>query len=110
MWRVVVIAVAIAVVAYVRFERKPGVVETVFDAPIAADAKAFTLGRLSFTACELPRKRSGATTRAFCAPFTVPENRADPDGRKLNLRLALIRSDALAADRDIVVYLAGGPG
>ena len=78
--------------------------------PIAADAKAFTLGSLEFKACELAQKKSGATTSAFCAPFAVPENRAEPGGRQLDLRLALIKSEAVAADRDLVVYLAGGPG
>ena len=79
-------------------------------APISAHAKSFQIGTLQFTACELPQKKSGATTSAFCAPFSVLENRAAPDGRKLDLRLALIKSDAAAADSDIVVYLAGGPG
>lgn len=78
--------------------------------PIPADAKAFTLGTLHFKVCELPQKHSGATTSAFCAPFSVLENRADANGRKLDLRLALIKSDATAADADIVVFLAGGPG
>ena len=78
--------------------------------PIPANAKAFTLGTLDFTSCELPQKHSGATTSAFCAPFSVPENRNKPDGRELDLRLALIKSDAAAADSDVVVFLAGGPG
>jgi pimeloyl-ACP methyl ester carboxylesterase len=79
-------------------------------APIAAGAKSFTLGTLEFKACELAQKRSGATTSAFCAPFSVPENPDAANGRKIDLRLALIKSDAAAADRDIVVFLAGGPG
>lgn len=79
-------------------------------APIAANAKQFTLGTLQFKACELPQKHTGATTSAFCAPFPVAENRAEPNGRKIDLRLALIKSRATVADRDIVVFLAGGPG
>ncbi|MFO1506889.1 MAG: alpha/beta hydrolase [Lysobacterales bacterium] len=79
-------------------------------ASIPPNAKAFTLGTLHFEACQLPQKHSGATTSAFCAPFAVPENRADPGGRKIALRLALIRSSAVAADRDLIVFLAGGPG
>ena len=31
-------------------------------------------------------------------------------GRKIDLKLALIKSDAERADTDIVVFLAGGPG
>ncbi|MDE2208692.1 MAG: alpha/beta fold hydrolase [Betaproteobacteria bacterium] len=101
---------AIAFFAYTGFKLESGANRAQLAAPIATDAKAFTLGTLHFTACELPQEHSGATTTAFCAPFSVPENRADPDGRKINLRLALIKSDAPKANRDIVVYLAGGPG
>ena len=109
--RIVVVIGALAVFAYTRFEnhaqRQP---KAELAAPIPAGAKAFTLGRLHFTACQLPQKSSGATTSAFCAPFSVPENRADPKSRTLKLRLALIKSSAITADSDIVVYLAGGPG
>ena len=79
-------------------------------APIPANAKAFTLGSLEFRSCELKQKRSGATTSAFCAPFPVVENPEAKEGRRIDLRLALIKSDAVAADSDIVVFLAGGPG
>ena len=108
--RLVVAAAAIAWVAWVSFGGKPGANSAGQGTAIPADARAFTLGKLEFHACELPQKRSGATTRAWCAPFSVPEDPARPNGRRLNLRLALIRSDAPAADRDVVVYLAGGPG
>jgi pimeloyl-ACP methyl ester carboxylesterase len=104
------VAIAAAYVGYVQFGAKSAGTHADTAAPIAADAKAFILGTLQFSACELPQKRSGATTSAFCAPFKVPENRQAPDGRKIDLRLALIKSDAAAADRDIVVFLAGGPG
>ena len=106
----IVAAAAIAFIAWTGLKPKPDANDAQLAAPIATDAKAFTLGRLHFSACQLPQKRSGATISAFCAPFSVPENRADPNGRKIDLRLALIKSDAPAADRDIVVYLAGGPG
>ncbi|MEP6939956.1 MAG: alpha/beta hydrolase [Rudaea sp.] len=78
--------------------------------PIAANAREFTLGSLTFKACELAQKKSGATTAAFCAPFAVPENRGIAAGRRIDLKLAIIKSDAERADTDIVVYLAGGPG
>ncbi|WP_347260308.1 alpha/beta hydrolase [Rudaea sp.] len=77
---------------------------------IPANAREFTLGALAFKACELPQKKSGATTAAFCAPFAVAENRDDPASRKIDLNLALIKSEAERADADIVVFLAGGPG
>jgi pimeloyl-ACP methyl ester carboxylesterase len=108
--RIVVVIGAIAVFAYTQFKSDGTQPKAELAAPIAADAKAFTLGRLHFEACQLPQKRSGATTSAFCAPFSVPENRADANSRMLELRLALIKSDAVTADSDIVVFLAGGPG
>jgi pimeloyl-ACP methyl ester carboxylesterase len=79
-------------------------------AAIPANAREFTLGTLAFKACELAQKRSGATTAAFCAPFSVIENRDKPGSRKIDLKLALIKSDAERADTDIVVFFAGGPG
>jgi pimeloyl-ACP methyl ester carboxylesterase len=76
---------------------------------IAANADKFRFGTLDFIACELKREHSAATTKAWCAPFQVPENRVDQDGRKLDLKFALIPSTQ-AADDDFIVYLAGGPG
>ena len=76
----------------------------------ARDGQGFTLGRLAFEPCELSQRNSAATTAAFCAPFRVPENWDAPDGRQIDLKLALIRSDAQVAERDLVVFLAGGPG
>lgn len=109
------IAVAVAALGYLGYtqlaKRHAAAVHAPAQAaPIAANAKEFTLGTLAFKTCELPQKHSGATTSAFCAPFSVPENRSIANGRKLDLRLALIKSDAAAADADIVVFLAGGPG
>lgn len=114
--RVAVAVAAVAYLAYGHFKPRPdAAAHTAVATPIAANAQAFTLGMLDFKSCELAQKHSGATTRAFCAPFSVPENwdAGDTDkraGRTLDLKLALIKSEAEAADRDIVVYLAGGPG
>lgn len=76
---------------------------------IPAGAEGFDLGRLRFEPCELQRPGSSATTAAFCAPFQVPENRADPQARMLDMRVALLKANSTASD-DPVVYLAGGPG
>ena len=72
--------------------------------------RGFMLGRLAFAPCELEQRNSAATTAAFCAPFEVPENWDTPDGRKIALKLALVRGADQAAARDPVVLLAGGPG
>jgi len=68
------------------------------------------VGTLTLTACELKQLNSAATTPAFCARFPVPENRADPKSRKIDLKLALLKSDSAVPEKDLVVYLAGGPG
>jgi len=68
------------------------------------------LGTLQLTSCELPHLLSGATTAAWCTDFEVAENPAQPEGRHIGLRLAVVRSDAARPDADVVVMLAGGPG
>ena len=52
------------------------------------------LGSLTLTACELPQPHTGLSSAAWCAPFEVPENRADPHSRKIGLNLAVVRSAA----------------
>ena len=76
---------------------------------IPAAAKSFTIGTLHFTACDLPQPHSSATTAAFCSPFAVPEDRSKPDGRKIDMRLALIKSENALSD-GFVFFIAGGPG
>jgi len=68
------------------------------------------LGSLTLTPCELGQPNSGLSTAAWCAPFEVPENREDPGSRKIKLKLAVIRSSAQVASKDMLVMLAGGPG
>lgn len=72
--------------------------------------RGFTLGSLAFAPCELDALHTAATTPAYCAPFQVPEDWDHPGGRRIDLRLALVRSSAPLAARDLVVLLAGGPG
>jgi pimeloyl-ACP methyl ester carboxylesterase len=78
--------------------------------PHAAAGDVVTLGSLTFKPCELTQPRSAATTAAWCAPFSQPENRAQPDGRRIAFRLALIKSDAGKVADDPLILLAGGPG
>jgi pimeloyl-ACP methyl ester carboxylesterase len=81
-------------------------------APIvpSADGRGFSIGALAFSPCELTEHAAATTTAAFCAPFQAPENWDRPDGRRIDLKLALIRSGAAAPEPDPVVLLAGGPG
>lgn len=68
------------------------------------------MGKVKLTACELKRPHSAATVAAFCAKFPVPENRADPQSRTIDLSLAIVKSQSAVPARDLVTYLAGGPG
>ena len=87
-------------------------------APLVAPAKpvkpvppaTMKIGKLTLTTCELQRQGSAATVAAFCAKFPAPENRADPNSRKIDLKLAIVKSDSALPEKDLVVYLAGGPG
>ncbi|WP_289444718.1 hypothetical protein, partial [Klebsiella pneumoniae] len=58
----------------------------------------------------LQQPGSAVTTAAYCAKFPVPENRADPKSRTIGLSLAIVKSASQVPDRDLVVFLAGGPG
>jgi hypothetical protein len=80
------------------------------DAPARNADGSLSLGSLVFKPCELAAPQTGATTSAYCAPFSVPENWDAPDGRKIDLKLALLASTAAAPPADPVVLIAGGPG
>ncbi|HEX9761372.1 MAG TPA: alpha/beta hydrolase [Candidatus Acidoferrales bacterium] len=62
-----------------------------------------------FPAWLKPCKLEPAGVAVLCGSFEVPENRSAPEGRKLSLRVAVLR----AYDRpqpDPVFVIAGGPG
>jgi pimeloyl-ACP methyl ester carboxylesterase len=94
---------------------QPAADATVAVAAPAAPAKpappaTLKMGRLTLTACELAQPNSAVTTPAFCTRFPVPENRADPKARTLELAVAVVKSVSQVPARDLVTYLAGGPG
>jgi pimeloyl-ACP methyl ester carboxylesterase len=76
----------------------------------AASAPSWRLGQLTLHACELDQPNSALSSAAWCAAVRVPENRADPHSRMITLKVALIRSSAQVASKDVVAFLAGGPG
>jgi pimeloyl-ACP methyl ester carboxylesterase len=49
-------------------------------------------------------------TNARCGTFVVPENRAEPDGRTVGLRVVVLPAWAEASPRVAFAFLAGGPG
>ena len=65
---------------------------------------------LTFKPCDLPQQGSREVLQAECATLTVAENPARPDGRKIDLAIARVKSKAGKAAPDPVFYLAGGPG
>jgi pimeloyl-ACP methyl ester carboxylesterase len=77
---------------------------------LAAAAPAAEPGAVAFESCELNGRGAGARVKAECATLEVPENRAEPGGRRIRLRLARVRSRASRPAPDPVVLLAGGPG
>ncbi|AND70761.1 hypothetical protein ATSB10_33070 [Dyella thiooxydans] len=116
----VAVAVAVAILAanHVRHRQAPPAVSTpasastaALDTPVKpAPPATWKLGSLTLHACELGQPDSGRTSAAWCAPFDVPENRADPQGRHITLKLAVVRAEAEVPAKDMLVFLAGGPG
>ncbi|MFJ9643904.1 alpha/beta fold hydrolase [Streptomyces sp. NPDC101206] len=49
-------------------------------------------------------------TEFSCGYLTVPENRAEPDGRTIRIAVARLRAAAAQPRPDPVVWLTGGPG
>lgn len=72
--------------------------------------RTWQFGKLTLTACDLGQPNSGLSTAAWCGALDVPENRAEPQGRKITLKLAMLRSSAQVASPDMLAFLAGGPG
>jgi len=117
-FRIVVAAVAVGVLAYQHWHRAEPPPAT--DAtPIAGlteikepsqPARTWKRGTLTFKPCELSRPGSGARAQAWCTTIEVPENRDDPHSRRIGLKLAIARSDAQVPEPDMVTLLAGGPG
>jgi pimeloyl-ACP methyl ester carboxylesterase len=74
-----------------------------------ADAKGdLRYGALTFKPCALSVGRANAV-EAQCATFAVPENHDAPNGRKIDLAVALIPATR-EAEPDPIVFIAGGPG
>lgn len=79
----------------------------------AVPPATWKLGSVTFHACMIggtAHGGQGASVKAWCNRFDVPENRAAPDGRHIKLHLAIVRATSHKPAKDIVVLLAGGPG
>jgi pimeloyl-ACP methyl ester carboxylesterase len=51
-----------------------------------------------------------AETPGLCGTLEVPEDRANPDGRQIGLRVAVVPATAAEPEADPLFVLAGGPG
>lgn len=80
--------------------------------PEAPADKRMKLGQLVFEPCSLDAPMAGqAALQAQCTTFEVPEDRAQPNGRKVALNIAWIPAGNTADPApDPVFFLAGGPG
>ena len=72
-------------------------------------AQARTLGTLEFEPCTLAPEFQSSSVEAQCGTMRVPENRAAPGGRQIELAIAWVPTDNEDAP-DPVFMLAGGPG
>lgn len=78
------------------------------DAGTADGTGHLRLGDIEFTPCALSAGGAGSV-EAQCATFAVPEDHAAPDGRHIDLAIALVPARG-QAEPDPVVMIAGGPG
>ena len=75
--------------------------------PLSAEAR--TYGRLDFEPCTLSASGAALAVEAQCTTLSVPEDRAAPDGRQIELAIAWVPTEG-EAEPDPVFMLAGGPG
>lgn len=79
-------------------------------AAVPAPKDELVLGALHFQPCEIGKRLGRNTSTGFCTWFDVPEDRSNPQGRHIKLRVAIVKSTAANPDPDIVTFIDGGPG
>ncbi|MET0535519.1 MAG: alpha/beta fold hydrolase [Steroidobacter sp.] len=67
---------------------------------------AHAAGKEALAACTLP----DVDRPAKCGVFEVPENRQQPNGRKLQIHVAVVSASSAQPQPDPIVVLMGGPG
>ncbi len=111
---ILALAVAAAFLGYKFLKPKPDADagEKTAAAPIHAEpVKPRMFGRIAFKPCSLRSPFSKDALEAQCATFPVPEDRSQPNGRKLALNIAWVPADTQGEVLpDPVFFLAGGPG
>lgn len=68
-------------------------------------------GSIAFSPCTLSGAVASHNVQALCGTLQVAEDPAQPEGRRIDLRIAWLEADDSGADLpDPVFFLAGGPG
>ena len=65
---------------------------------------------IALSDCQLTSPGLTASVKAQCGVWTVLEDRANPSGRKINLKVAVIPAVSRSPEPDALFLLAGGPG
>lgn len=73
-------------------------------------AAAHGAAGIEFSDCDLRDASGIPRLEAQCASYSVAEDRANPESRRIDLRIAKISARISGARPDPVVFLAGGPG
>ena len=66
--------------------------------------------QIEFSNCMLNLPGTNLTAAARCGAFEVAENPLEPDGRKINLNIAIAPATGKTTEPDPVFFFAGGPG
>ncbi|MBP8098363.1 MAG: alpha/beta hydrolase, partial [Arenimonas sp.] len=113
---IIAAVVLLALFAYRQFahrERDPAPPATKVgasvDTPGATPAITRRLGQLAFTPCTLATETGTETVEALCSRLSVPEDHANPAGRKISLAIAWLPAKG-ERQPDPMFMLAGGPG
>jgi pimeloyl-ACP methyl ester carboxylesterase len=77
---------------------------------LARPADFIQMGGLRLASCEIGKVARTGTARAYCSDFTVPEDWSVSQGRQISLRVAIVTSRAAKREKDLLVFLDGGPG
>jgi pimeloyl-ACP methyl ester carboxylesterase len=79
-------------------------------APTASPTPAPSNPGLALADCHLSAEGLEARLAAECGVLAVPENPADPAGRQIDLRVAVLRARGRNPAPDPLFFLTGGPG
>jgi pimeloyl-ACP methyl ester carboxylesterase len=74
-------------------------------APAAGASPKFALAD-----CLLTAPGQTGSLKAQCGTLTVPEDRANASGRKIDLRVAVVAAVSRSPEPDPMVFITGGPG